>query len=430
MNLVVFGAGYVGLVTSVCLAEKGNNVICIDNNSEKVQKLITGNPLIYEERLEKLLKKNLKNKRLNFVDSIENISTKIDAIFVCVGTPEKADGIVELKYVYEALNEIIKMVNNDVVVAIKSTVPIGECDKIETYINDRKTKKIKVEVVSSPEFLSQGTAINDFLENQRIIIGANTKFSKEIMKKIYNGFKQTKLITTRKNAEMIKYASNSFLALKISYVNSIADLCEKLGTDINIVSTGMGLDERIGRNFLNAGIGYGGSCFPKDTKALLKIAEENNICLDLVKDTILINERQKFKLIKMSRKNLKSFDGVNVAILGLTFKPNTNDLRESLAIENIKILLKEKANVTVYDPVIKKEEFGKLYRNVKFEETIEDTIKNKDVCFIFTEWKEIKKFDVSKYKELMKTALIYDGRNCYEKEIMEKNKIKYFSIGR
>lgn len=430
MNLVIFGAGYVGLTTGVCLAERGNNVICIDNNPEKIKKLKLGDPLIYEEGLEELLKRNLKNKMLKFTDSIEDINIRIDAIFVCVGTPEKTDGSVELKYVYETLNEIIKIINNDVIVVIKSTVPIGECDKIETYINNRKIKKLKIEVVSNPEFLSQGTAVTDYLESQRIIIGANTESAKAIMMEIYNKFKQTKLITSRKNAEMIKYASNSFLALKISYINSIANLCEVLGADIDIVTTGMGLDERIGEKFLKAGIGYGGSCFPKDTKALLKIAEKSNISLDLIKDTILINERQKFKLFKMAKKFLKSFCGANVAILGLTFKPNTNDLRESPAIENLKVLLKENANVTVYDPAVNKEEFSKLYKNVRVEKTIEDTIKDKDVCFIFTEWEVIKKFDISKYKKLMKTALIYDGRNCYEKGIMRENKIKYFSIGR
>lgn len=367
---------------------------------------------------------------MRFEHTVEKIDEKNEAIFICVGTPEKSNGEPELKYVYEAVNEIISKIRNDIVIVVKSTVPIGECDNIETYIKIHKKNDFNIEVVSNPEFLSQGTAIKDYLERQRIIMGANTEKSINTINKIYEEFPQRKLITTRKNAEMIKYVSNAFLALKISYINSIACLCEKLGADIQIVSNGVGMDERIGRNFLNAGIGYGGSCFPKDTKALLKLGEKNHISLDLVKDTILINEKQNLKLLDIAKKHFKSFKGMNIAILGLTFKPNTNDLREAPALKNIQILLNEGANITVYDPIINKSELNKIYKEIIFEDTIEKAIYNKDICFIFTEWEIIKKFDIDKYKELMKDAFVLDGRNCYEISKMKEKKIKYFSIGR
>lgn len=367
---------------------------------------------------------------MRFEHTLEKIDEKNEAIFICVGTPEKSNGEPELKYVYEAVNEIISKIRNDIVIVVKSTVPVGECDHIETYIKIHKKNDFNIEVVSNPEFLSQGTAIKDYLEIQRIIMGANTERTINTLNKIYEEFPQRKLITTRKNAEMIKYVSNAFLALKISYINSIVCLCEKLGADIQIVSNGVGMDERIGRNFQNAGIGYGGSCFPKDTKALLKLGEKNHISLDLVKETILINEKQNLKLLDIAKKHFKSFKGMNIAILGLTFKPNTNDLREAPALKNIQILLNEGANITVYDPIINKSELNKIYKEIIFEDTIEKAIYNKDICFIFTEWEIIKKFDIDKYKELMKDAFVLDGRNCYEISKMKEKKIKYFSIGR
>lgn len=429
MELLVVGAGYVGLVTSVCLAENGSNVICIDNNKKKISKLNLGKSIIYEKGLKELLIKNLKNKRLKFFDHIEEIFKDINAIFICVGTPEKTNGDAELKYVYEAVYEIISKIKRDCIIVVKSTVPVGECDKIEKFIANNLKTDINVEVVSNLEFLSQGRAIQDALEEQRIIIGAKSEHSINIMKEIYKNFKQEKMITTRKNAEMIKYASNSFLALKISYINSIADLCENIGADIQDVSRGMGMDKRIGNSFLNAGIGYGGSCFPKDTKALLNLAKKSRVELNLINNTIKINEEHNIILIKKAKKIIKSFKGVKVAILGLTFKPNTDDLRESPALKNIKELALEGANIAAYDPVgipMCKTTFP----NIKYCLNIEDTIKDAEICFIFTEWENIRNFNKYKYVELMKRPLVFDGRNCYDIEEMKNEKIEYYSIGR
>lgn len=429
MKVIVIGAGYVGLTTGVCLAERGNEVVCIDNDIEKIKRLNSGDPLIYEEGLEDLLQKNLKTKKIKFISCIDVMPEDVRVIYICVGTPEKIDGDIELKYVYGVIEDLITKINKECIIVIKSTVPVGECEKIESFIQKKIEKNVHIEVVSNPEFLSQGRALRDSLETQRIIIGAESKQSIKIMNEIYKNFRQDKLITTRKNAEMIKYASNSFLALKISYINSIANLCEKVSADVQVVAKGMGMDERIGSKFLKAGIGYGGSCFPKDTKALVKMAEKNNIRLDLVRDTILINESQNLKLIGMSKKYFQSFKGLNIAVLGLTFKPNTNDLRGAPSLKNIELLLKEGANITIYDPIVKANEVN-FMKNVSFENTIESTIKDKDVCFIFTEWESIKKFKVDKYYKLMKRAIIFDGRNCYELPKMKENKIEYFSIGR
>lgn len=429
MNLLIIGAGYVGLTTGVCLANKGNNVVCIDKNIEKIKKLNAGESVIHEKGIQDLLQIALKNNTIKFSNNIASIPDDINAIFICVGTPEKENGDVELKYVYEAVKEILNKINKDNILVIKSTVPVGECENIENFIKNNINRNINIEVVSNPEFLSQGRAVEDTLEEQRIIIGAENENAIRIMRRIYDNFSQEKLITTRKNAEMIKYASNSFLALKLSYINSIANLCEIVDADIEVVSKGIGLDRRIGNNFLKAGVGYGGSCFPKDTKALVNMAKKNGINLKLIEDTIEINENQNFILFEKAKKIIPSFHGMNVAILGLTFKPETDDLRESPAIKNLQKLIIEEANIRVYDPVANNK-CKDAFPNVKYNSTIEDTIENAEICFIFTEWEDIKKFDEYKFIKLMKRPLIFDGRNCYELEKMRKLNIEYYSIGR
>lgn len=429
MNLLIVGAGYVGLTTSVCLANRGNIVVCIDNNKEKIRKLNSGKSVIHEKGIQELLEKALKNNTIKFSNNIESISDDINAIFICVGTPEKENGDVELKYVYEAVKEILNKINKDNILVIKSTVPVGECENIEKFIKNNINRNINIEVVSNPEFLSQGRAVEDTLKEQRIIIGAENEDTIKIMNKIYEKFPQEKLITTRKNAEMIKYASNSFLALKISYINSIANLCEILGADIECVAKGIGLDKRIGNSFLKAGVGYGGSCFPKDTKALANLAIKNGVALKLIEDTIEINDNQNFILFEKAKKIIPSFHEVNVAILGLTFKPETDDLREAPALKNLQKLIKEGANISVYDPVANNK-CKDIFPNIKYNSRIEDTIENAEACFIFTEWEDIKKFDEYKFIKLMKRPLIFDGRNCYDLEKMKKMNIEYYSIGR
>ena len=338
MNLSVVGTGYVGLVTAVCMAEKGHNVICLDIDKNKIDYLASGKgSIIYEDGLDDLMQKN--KDRLEYSTDFKNAYKNSDVIFVCVGTPEKKDGSANLSYVYDAVQNIAKMAEKDCVVVIKSTVPIGINDKVEKILKEHNKNNVKFYVVSNPEFLAQGTAVHDTLHASRIVIGSEDKKATDIMLKVYENFDAPKIITNRKSAEMIKYASNNFLALKISFINEIANLCEKIGANIEDVAKGMGYDERIGNKFLNAGIGYGGSCFPKDTKALHWLSTFNDYELKTIKAAIEINENQKLKLIKKAKKYYKSLENLNIAVLGLTFKPGTDDLREAPSIVNIGIML-------------------------------------------------------------------------------------------
>ena len=428
MKIVVAGTGYVGLVTAVCLAEVGHTVTCVDVVEEKIKMLNEGKSPIYEPELEELIKKN--KDRLSFTLDAKNAYKDTDVIFVGVGTPEKKDGSANLKYVYAVSKEIAENIEKDTIIVIKSTVPIGTNKKIEKYIKEHLKNDVKVEIVSNPEFLSQGTAVKDTLHAQRIVIGVTSKKAENIMKEVYDGFNIPYVITDRESAEMIKYASNDFLALKISYINEIANLCELIGANIEDVTKGMGMDSRIGNKFLNAGIGYGGSCFPKDTKALHWLSNYYDYEIKTIKAAIEVNSNQKIKLIKKARKYYEDFSGLNVAVLGLTFKPNTDDLREAPSLDCIPILIEEGAKVKAYDP-IGEEKFKKIYPNqIEYCNNIDDTIKDADICFIFTEWQEIKEYDINNYTKLMNKPIILDGRNCYNLGKVNNLKLIYNSIGR
>ena len=428
MNIVVSGTGYVGLITAVCLAELGNKVTCVDINQEKINMLKSGKAPILENGLEELMKKN--KEKLIYTSNSKLAYKNADIIFIGVGTPEKKDGSANLKYVYEVSNDIAENIEKDTIVVIKSTVPIGTNKKIENIINKNARNNVKVEVVSNPEFLSQGTAIKDTLYAKRIIIGVNSKKAEKVMKELYKDTNIPIIITNRESAEMIKYASNNFLALKLSYINEIANLCEKVGANIDDVTKGMGFDDRIGNQFIKAGIGYGGSCFPKDTKALNWCANFYDYDLKTIKAAIEVNLNQKIKLIKKARKYYESFENCNVAILGLTFKPNTDDLREAPSLDNIQILLEDGANIKVFDPVGEK-----VYKNINFEKitycnSIEDTLNGTDICFIFTEWNCIKNMNIQLFERNMKKPIILDGRNCFDIEKIKQYKVIYESIGR
>ena len=428
MKIVVAGTGYVGLVTAVCLAEVGHAVTCVDVVENKIKMLNEGKSPIYEPELEELMEKN--KDRLSFTLDAANAYKDTDVIFVGVGTPEKKDGSANLKYVYDVSKEIAENINKDTIIVIKSTVPIGTNKKIEKYIKEHLKNDVKVEIVSNPEFLSQGTAVKDTLHAQRIVIGVTSKKAENIMKEVYDGFNIPYVITDRESAEMIKYASNDFLALKISYINEIANLCELIGANIEDVTKGMGMDSRIGNKFLNAGIGYGGSCFPKDTKALHWLSNYYDYEIKTIKAAIEVNSNQKIKLIKKARKYYEDFSGLNVAVLGLTFKPNTDDLREAPSLDCIPILIEEGAKVKAYDP-IGEEKFKKIYPNqIEYCNNIDDTIKDADICFIFTEWQEIKEYDINNYTKLMNKPIILDGRNCYNLGKVNNLKLIYNSIGR
>ncbi|WP_260284797.1 UDP-glucose dehydrogenase family protein [Peribacillus aracenensis] len=428
MKVSVAGTGYVGLVTAVCLAEKGNKVTCVDIDEQKIKLLNSGISPIFEPELEELMRNN--RDRINYVIDYKEAYSDADVIIIAVGTPEKKDGSANLQYIYEVAKEVANTLIKDCVVVIKSTVPIGTNDKIEKLIKENLKYDVNVDVVSNPEFLAQGTAVKDTLHATRIVLGVESENAEKIMREVYSEFNIPFVIADRKSAEMIKYAANDFLALKISYINEIANLCEIVGANIEDVTKGMGLDPRIGEQFLNAGIGYGGSCFPKDTKALHWLARYNDYEIKTIKATIEVNENQKIKLVKKARKYFNSFNGLNVAVLGLTFKPGTDDLREAPSLDNIPILLNDGAKVNVWDPV-GMENFKKVFsNNVAYSESIEEAITNADLCLIFTEWPEIKDFDIDKYKKLMKRPLVIDGRNCYSIRDAQKSGIIYDSIGR
>ena len=422
MKITVSGTGYVGLVTAVCMAEKGHEVTCIDINKEKIDMLRSGHSPIYENGLEELMQKN--KEKLHFTLDSKEAYQNAEVIFIGVGTPEKREGSANLKYINEVVDQISEIVQQECVVVVKSTVPIGTNDKIEKKL---KSKNTKIDVVSNPEFLAQGTAVHDTLCASRIVIGSENKRAKEIMLKVYEKFDAPFVLTNRRSAEMIKYASNDFLALKISYINEIANLCEEIGANVQDVALGMGYDPRIGSKFLKAGIGYGGSCFPKDTKALHWLSNLHDHELKTVKAAIEVNEQQKLRLIKKARKKYNSFEGLTIAVLGLTFKPGTDDIREAPSLVNIPIFLEDGAKVKAWDPV-GVPNFKKIYpTEIEYCNSIEDTIKDADMCFILTEWPEIMKYDCNKFKKLMKTPIVLDGRNCIK---ITDEEIIYESIGK
>jgi UDPglucose 6-dehydrogenase len=430
MKIAVAGTGYVGLVAGVCFAEVGHNVICVDIDQEKVKRMKSGKSPIYEQDLEELMINNSAAGRLDYTTNYKEAYKWAEVIFIGVGTPELPDGSANLSYVANVSRQIAESVEKDCLVVVKSTVPIGTNDKVEQFIKDFLIADVKVEVASNPEFLAQGTAVKDTLKASRIIIGTESKKAEDILRKIYEPFHLPIVSVNRRSAEMIKYASNDFLALKISYMNDIANLCELVGANIEDVAKGMSYDERIGKNFLKAGIGYGGSCFPKDTKALKYLAKQHGYHLQTVEATINVNKQQKTKLYYKACKRLITFHGLKVAILGLTFKPDTDDLREAPSLDNIPLLLEQGAQIYAYDPVAINNLKKKYQAEIICTDTPEQALENANVCFIFTEWKQIKEIKPSTYKQVMRTPLVYDGRNIYAPEEMKTAGVEYYSIGR
>ena len=429
-KIAVAGTGYVGLVAGVCFAEKGHQVMCVDVDEEKVKTMKKGISPIYEQDLEELMQKNYKEGRLDYTTDYKKAYKDADAIFIGVGTPEQPDGSANLSYIATVSRQIAESIEKDCLVVVKSTVPIGTNDKVEQFIKDFLVHNVKVEVASNPEFLAQGTAVRDTLEAKRIVIGTESKEAEKMLMEIYEPFELPIVSVSRRSAEMIKYASNDFLALKISYMNDIANLCELVGANIEDVAKGMSYDPRIGSNFLRAGIGYGGSCFPKDTKALKYLAKQNGYRLKTVEAAVDVNSEQKTKLYKKACDRLITFNGLKVAVLGLAFKPGTDDLREAPSLDNVELLLKQGANIYAYDPVAE-ENFKKKYPDqITYVKSPEEALKQANVCFIFTEWKEIKEIKPETYKKLMKTPLVYDGRNIYGLEEMKNANVEYYSIGR
>jgi UDPglucose 6-dehydrogenase len=430
MKIVVAGTGYVGLVTGACLSEVGHNVTCVDIDENKVEKMKQGISPIYEPGLDELLKRNHDEGKLDFTVDYKNAYKDADLVFVGVGTPEREDGSANLDYVFNVCKQIAENIEKDCLVVVKSTVPIGTNDRVEGFLQENVINNVHVEVASNPEFLAQGTAVIDTLHAKRIVIGVESKKAENILREVYERYNQPIVVTNRRSAEMIKYASNDFLALKISFMNEIANFCEIVGADVEDVAKGMSFDPRIGNKFLNAGIGYGGSCFPKDTKALHWLANDNGYELKTIKATIEVNQNQKYKLFRAAKQRFGSLKGLKVAVLGLTFKPGTDDLREAPSIPNVRRLLDEGAEIIAYDPV-GIDNFKKIYpTEIEYVKTPEETLKGADLAFIFTEWNEIRDLDLSLYEELMGTPVIFDGRNCYTLNEVKERKIEYHSVGR
>ena len=430
MKLCMIGTGYVGLVSGTCFADIGNQVVCVDKDNDKINKLNSGISTIYEPGLDELIKKNFLAKRLIFTTNIKKAINSADLIFICVGTPtKKGSKNVDLSFVYKCTKEILKFTKKKKIIITKSTVPVGTGDMIEKIF--RRKKKLFT-VISNPEFLREGEAIRDFRYPDRIVIGSNEKKIFNTMRKLYSPLinKGAKFFTTsRKSAELIKYASNAFLATKITFINELANLCEKSEINIEDISLGMGSDNRIGSRFLRAGPAYGGSCFPKDTKGLVAAADKYKVSLSLVKSVIKSNQNRVNLLTSRIHKILGgNLRNKKISILGVTFKPNTDDMRDSTSIKMIPYLCKKGAIVNYYDPSGEKKIFRKL-KNCFFKDNIKDNCLNCDLVILLTEWDEFKTIDFKKIIKNIKFK-IYDLRNLYNPEEMKKNNIKYYSVGR
>ena len=432
MKLCIIGTGYVGLVSGVCFSDVGNKVYCVDKDKKKMDLLNNGKVPIYEPGLEEILKKNLRQKRLIFTSDLKKAVINSDIIFICVGTPTKKNSnSAELKYVFNVARELKKIIKSYKIIITKSTVPVTTGDKIESILGNLKKRKL-VDVVSNPEFLREGDAIRDFIYPDRVVIGTDSSKANKVLKSLYLPIikKNSRYFkTTRRGAELIKYASNAFLATKISFINEIANLCEKTGIDVKDISFGMGSDQRIGDRFLRAGPAYGGSCFPKDTCALIDIGKKFNTNLSIVKSVILSNENRRLlsikKVIQIVNNN---FNNKIITFLGVTFKPNTDDMREASSISMIKYLNKKKCKIRYYDPSGEKVEFKNL-KNVNYYDNVRNACLNSDLIILHTEWNEFKSLN---FKKLVKKRnfKIYDMRNLYSPDKMRKSNIKYFGIGR
>jgi len=432
MKVCVIGTGYVGLVVGTCLAEMGNDVICVDNNKEKLKQLHQGIIPIYEPGLEELIKVNVSENRLTFTSDIKNAVANSLVCFIAVGTPQNDDGSVDLKYVREVAKSIGQSIKQYTVIVEKSTVPVGTADMLSKII--REQADVEFDVISNPEFLKQGAAVDDFLKPDRVVIGSNSRRASEIMQELYAPFLRTGnpvIMMDVKSAEMTKYAANSFLAVKISYANEVANICEKVGANAEMVRIGMCADKRIGSQFLFPGLGYGGSCFPKDVKALTKTAIDNNCDYSLLKAADDINKRQRKLFIdKIVNVFGEDLSGKTIAVWGLAFKPKTNDMREAPAITIISDLLQRGAKIQAYDP--KAFDLAKFYfgDKITYSKSSYEALSGADCMLLLTEWNEFRRPDFERIKSLLKNPIIFDGRNQYNGDRLIQMGFKYICIGK
>ncbi len=432
MKITVVGTGYVGLVTGTCLAETGNDVLCVDIDAIKVKSMQNGEVPIYEPLLDTLFQRNIKANRLQFTTSLKEGLSFGEIIFLALPTPEDEDGSADLSYILGVAEEIGVLIDDYKVIVDKSTVPVGTAEKVCNVI--AKNAKVPFDVVSNPEFLREGFAVEDFLKPERIVIGSSSEKAIDLMKKLYNPFVRSGnpiIIMDEKSAELTKYAANSFLATKITFMNEIANFCEKVGADVDKVRVGMGTDSRIGKRFLFPGIGYGGSCFPKDVKALQKSGRDNGYEFDILDAVIEVNNVQKTILLpKVLSYFNNDIKGKKIAVWGLAFKPETDDIREAPALYIIDELLKYGAQVIAFDPEAMPNVKKKYGDEISFADTMYDALNDSDALIISTEWSIFRAPDFSKIKELLNNYIIFDGRNLYDVEDMKKENIQYISIGR
>jgi UDPglucose 6-dehydrogenase len=431
MDLSIIGSGYVGLVTGACFADVGHNVICVDNDLRKVELLRKGKIPIYEPGLEEIVHRNVSAQRLRFTDSIKEGVDNAQVIFIAVPTPQDTDGSVDLSFIERVAREIAGVLTDYRVIVDKSTVPVKTGEKVAESIKRYNKQGAEFDVVSNPEFLREGCAVADLMRPDRIVIGAQSERAVDLMKKVYEPFMAPILVTDINSAELIKHAANSFLALKISYINAVSAICEASGADVEKVADGIGMDRRIGRNFLNAGIGYGGSCFPKDIAAFITISEQLGVPFNLLKEVQRINATQKERFLKGIRDALWVLRDKKIAVWGLTFKPDTDDIRSSVAIELVTEMLREGAHVTAYDPKgMDKAREIKSIAGARLTLTALEAVEDAEALVIATEWAEFANVDLETVREKMHTPLIFDGRNLYDPETMSKLGFHYTSVGR
>lgn len=424
------GTGYVGLVSGVCFADLGNDVICLDVDEKKIDMLKKGEIPIYEPGLKELLDKNVKANRIKFTLDKKTAYEESDIIFICVGTPQKHNGDADLKYVYGVAEDIAKYINGYKIVINKSTVPIGTAEKVKRIILENNPKA-DFDVVSNPEFLREGAAIKDFQNPDRVVVGTDSERAKKLLGQLYNPVSRVGrpvMFTDVKSSELIKYASNAMLATRISFMNEISHLCENVGADIKEVAKGMGLDTRIGPRFLQAGVGYGGSCFPKDVRALAHTIEKEGLTTNILMAVDYVNERQKKSIVPKLKKEIDNLENKKIAIWGLSFKPKTDDMREAPSLVVIEQLKNEYAKVSGFDPVAM--DNAKQLTDIEFVDNMYDALKDADALLILTEWDDFRTPDFEKMKQLMKGNIIIDGRNIYEREDIEELGFKYHAVGR
>ncbi len=432
MRICMIGTGYVGLVTGTCFAELGNDVTCVDNVKEKIDRLNRGELPIYEPGLDVMVATNVKENRLTFTTDLKQAVEDALVIFIAVGTPQAEDGSADMRYVEAVTKDIAKYMNEYKVVVNKSTVPVGAGKWIKKLIQENQARPLHFSVASNPEFLREGSAIEDFMRPNRVVIGTEDPEAAAIMRDLYKPLFliETPIVMTNlASAELTKYASNAFLATKISFINEVATICERVGADVHDVAKGMGLDQRIGTKFLHAGPGYGGSCFPKDTRALVSIAKKCEYEFKIVDAAVKVNDEQRQRMLEKIKQTLGNMKGKTVAVLGLAFKPNTDDMREAPSIDIIAGMQKEGAHIKAYDPIAM-HEAKKFIQNVEFVDDTYSTVTGADALVLITEWNQFRSLDLDKVKRLLKTPIVIDLRNIYEPLKMREHGFTYVSVGR